>query len=320
MFKVVPDQLRISDGWVRCGECKEVFDASVHLVPLEDQASAEDVSTLVNEAPLPAAAAESFSLEEAERDAPAPSQPGCLAAAGFANEQTPSALDFSAAAVHESAVSDALPPMVLREEDAAPVQSDDAVLSMTAKLAPSDEDESSDPALDAEEVGFVRDAKRKAFWQRPIVRAVLGIFVLVLLGSLGLQALLHERHRLAAMEPSLRPLLQALCTPFECTLEPLRQISDIVIDSSSFLKGRGGSYQLGFALKNRASVPLAVPAIELTLTDALDQPVLRRVLLPSEMAAPAELPASGEWTASVAVLVNSGAPLVVGYRLLAFYP
>jgi predicted Zn finger-like uncharacterized protein len=31
MFKVVPDQLRISEGWVRCGHCAEVFDASAHL-------------------------------------------------------------------------------------------------------------------------------------------------------------------------------------------------------------------------------------------------------------------------------------------------
>ena len=28
MFKVVPDQLKISEGWVRCGHCAEVFDAS----------------------------------------------------------------------------------------------------------------------------------------------------------------------------------------------------------------------------------------------------------------------------------------------------
>jgi predicted Zn finger-like uncharacterized protein len=31
MFKVVPDQLRISEGWVRCGHCAEVFDASAHM-------------------------------------------------------------------------------------------------------------------------------------------------------------------------------------------------------------------------------------------------------------------------------------------------
>jgi len=30
-FKVVRDQLRISDGWVRCGRCSHVFDATLDL-------------------------------------------------------------------------------------------------------------------------------------------------------------------------------------------------------------------------------------------------------------------------------------------------
>ena len=30
-FKVVSDQLKISDGWVRCGHCSDVFDATIHL-------------------------------------------------------------------------------------------------------------------------------------------------------------------------------------------------------------------------------------------------------------------------------------------------
>ncbi|MBP7453787.1 MAG: zinc-ribbon domain-containing protein, partial [Ottowia sp.] len=30
LFKVVADQLRVSGGWVRCGHCQEVFDASLH--------------------------------------------------------------------------------------------------------------------------------------------------------------------------------------------------------------------------------------------------------------------------------------------------
>ncbi|MBU6261208.1 MAG: zinc-ribbon domain-containing protein, partial [Burkholderiales bacterium] len=35
VFRVVPDQLRVSEGWVRCGRCAEVFDASASLVDLE---------------------------------------------------------------------------------------------------------------------------------------------------------------------------------------------------------------------------------------------------------------------------------------------
>ncbi len=37
MFRVVPDQLRVSEGWVRCGQCHEIFDAlaQLHTQPLE---------------------------------------------------------------------------------------------------------------------------------------------------------------------------------------------------------------------------------------------------------------------------------------------
>ena len=34
-FRVVSDQLKISDGWVRCGQCGEVFDASMRCVAPE---------------------------------------------------------------------------------------------------------------------------------------------------------------------------------------------------------------------------------------------------------------------------------------------
>ena len=30
-FRVVPDQLKLSQGWVRCGHCKQVFDAVAYL-------------------------------------------------------------------------------------------------------------------------------------------------------------------------------------------------------------------------------------------------------------------------------------------------
>ena len=39
-FRVVPDQLRISDGWVRCGRCQEVFDAAAALQEQQEAALA----------------------------------------------------------------------------------------------------------------------------------------------------------------------------------------------------------------------------------------------------------------------------------------
>lgn len=182
-----------------------------------------------------------------------------------------------------------------------------------------DEDATAD-ASPAEDVSFVKAARRRAFWRKPLVRVALVAVWLGLLALLAAQVAVHERNRLAAMEPRLRPALLALCEPLECTLAPQRQISDVVIDSSSFNKARGDSYVLAITMKSRATLALEMPAVELTLTDAQDQPVLRRVLLPSEMSAPQELPAGGEWNASMSVLVTTGGARVAGYRLLAFYP
>jgi len=170
------------------------------------------------------------------------------------------------------------------------------------------------------EVSFVVAARRKAFWRKPMVRAVLVLVLLVLAVGLLLQVAVQERDRIAATDPRARPWLLQLCEPLRCEVAPQRQIADVVIDSSSFNKARGDSYQLALAMKSKADIPLAMPAVELTLTDAQDQPVLRRVLLPTDMAAPAELPARGEWSTSVSVIVTTGGARVAGYRLLAFYP
>ncbi|GDY34858.1 DUF3426 domain-containing protein [Acidovorax sp. NB1] len=190
------------------------------------------------------------------------------------------------------------------------------------KPLPSQAEEKEDgEGHDAEpEVSFVVAARRKAFWRKPAVRAALVLVLLVLVMGLVLQVAIQERDRIAAMDARARPWLLQLCEPLRCEIAPQRQIADVVIDSSSFNKARGDSYQLALAMKSKADIPLAMPAVELTLTDAQDQPVLRRVLLPADMAAPAELPARGEWSTSVSVIVTTGGARVAGYRLLAFYP
>ncbi|MBB2487979.1 zinc-ribbon domain-containing protein, partial [Mitsuaria sp. WAJ17] len=38
IFRVVQDQLRVSEGWVRCGRCAEVFDAREQLFDLDREA------------------------------------------------------------------------------------------------------------------------------------------------------------------------------------------------------------------------------------------------------------------------------------------
>jgi hypothetical protein len=63
-----------------------------------------------------------------------------------------------------------------------------------------------------------------------------------------------------------------------------------------------------------------MPAVELTLTDLQDQPVLRRVLLPADLQAPDTLGAQAEWSVRMPLVVTATPTRIAGYRALVFYP
>ena len=84
-----------------------------------------------------------------------------------------------------------------------------------------------------------------------------------------------------------------LCGWARCEVSPLRQIDSIVIDSSSFTRDRGDNYRLGFSLRNNAAIDVAMPAIELSITDSQDQVLFRRVIWPAEFGTPSNLLGAG---------------------------
>ena len=173
-----------------------------------------------------------------------------------------------------------------------------------------------------EEPDFIQEARRKAFSQRPLVRFFMIIVGLALAAVLTGQWIIHDRDRIAAFEPRARPWIDWLCQHAGCTIAPLRQIDAIVIDSSSFKKDRDNAYRLNLVIKSSATVAIAMPSVELTLTDAQDQPLLRRVLTPAEMGAAAVMAPLGEWSASlpISVAADNVAARISGYRVIAFYP
>ena len=123
--------------------------------------------------------------------------------------------------------------------------------------------------------------------------------------------------------PGLRAVLVALCQPLQCQVGMPRRIEAVRIDASNFTRLPPEAFRLQLTLANSDSIPVAMPAIELTLTDTQDQPILRRVLQPADLGpgTPEALPAAGEWSASVTLTVSpAAAGSVAGYRLLAFYP
>lgn len=241
LFKVAPDQLLISDGWVRCGQCKGVFDAARHL--LSDDA--EHGLDATPAGPL-ASASPDLVAHDASQDAPfAPATP-------FLPLQT----------AHPR-------------------------------------------------------------WHKTLIQVALGTLAgLLLMGLIG-QIVFHERDRIAAYNPGAKPGLMVFCKPLGCRLYPLKKIQSIAIESSALSKVHEDAYRINLVLKNTADTALAVPALEVTITNSLDQPVIRRVLTPSDfdaqhltLAAFSELPLVFSFSIKAPELSGR----VTGYRLLAFYP
>ncbi len=84
-FKVVRDQLRISDGWVRCGRCSHVFDATLDLHETPDGVARPGAVAPPQEQ-VPSVPAVAPSMEPIEPEAsipPAPAAPSIDTGFGF---------------------------------------------------------------------------------------------------------------------------------------------------------------------------------------------------------------------------------------------
>jgi predicted Zn finger-like uncharacterized protein len=334
MFKVVPDQLRISEGWVRCGQCDEVFDANAHLYA--DQESSTGTDTAPFEGPSSTSNAwvselkfdhqsESEVAEEAlaiadEFDLPTPDFPADSTDLDLAIEVPDSEKPHAHAIDQVMALSPGLAPD--------PVPRTEEVMQAAVQEAPqvpryAQAEAKTLTSVDPNKLSFMRQARRNALWQHIAVRLSLGIVSLVLLSVLALQVAYVERDRIAATEPDSQMPLEMMCQWLDCQIQPWRKIDAIAIDSSTFSKVQGDVYRLNFTLKSTSLVPLAVPALELTLTDMQDRAVLRRVVQTKELSGSKLVLEPGvemSVTLPLRVKTDSDDERISGYRLLAFYP
>ncbi len=174
----------------------------------------------------------------------------------------------------------------------------------------------------AAEVGFIRQARRQAAWASGPARAALGALIMFASALLALQVSVHERDRLAAMAPALKPWLIQLCEPIGCEINPFQHIEAVEIVSTELVRAKDGSYRFEMGLRNNAALPVAMPAVELSLTDRNGEAVVRRVVLPDDwVAAPGELPPTSETSLTLKMsLVNPDELRMEGFRAVVFYP
>ena len=151
-----------------------------------------------------------------------------------------------------------------------------------------------------------------------------------LVAALGIasQFVYRFRAELAAAAPEAREPLRALCQPLGCEIPLPRRPELMSIDSSELQADsrRDGLIVLNAVIRNRARFPQDYPALELTLTDEADRPLLRRVLAPREyldQARREELVRhgiAGGTEAALRVFLDTSRTRATGYRLYLFYP
>jgi predicted Zn finger-like uncharacterized protein len=146
---------------------------------------------------------------------------------------------------------------------------------------------------------------------------------LLLLALLGLQSALFDRDRWAAKRPELKAALHIMCQYLMCDIKPYRDAEAVVIEASSLSKTPEGEYRFTLGLRNAAAYEVASPALELTLTDALDQVMVRKVLKPQELGWTSDrlMPYDTvQLDATIHHQPTNPGQSVAGYRVLAFYP
>jgi hypothetical protein len=154
------------------------------------------------------------------------------------------------------------------------------------------------------------------------VRALLTLVVLLLSALLAAQWAVQARDRLAARYPDTQPLLASLCAPLGCTIGAVRDLQAVVIDSATLTRRLDNFYAFDLVLKNTSAIALAVPALELSLTNTTDAVISRRVFLPEELpGVPPLLPPQSTVSVSLRLSLPVGSELpMTGYRALVFYP
>jgi predicted Zn finger-like uncharacterized protein len=378
LFKVVADQLKISEGWVRCGQCATIFNAQSNLVLAA--AAAQNTAALqgfnaptsppAQSAQIPAKqqtrtltspehlepfkpfaqvdaeysiASEIASfrssklqgsgmLAEYIMPANAPAEPPAKTASDSTNSSAlADALDQRDATPRDQLSSDELTPFSPASARDKSQWLDSINKSAEAAKNPSSAEAETTAATTAP--SFVVQAQRAQRWRSPWVRLGFGLLCIGLMAALVFQIAAHDKDYIAARWPQAKPWLDRACQSVGCQVQAFKRIESIIVDASSFNRINKNnalseavtqSYRLGITLKNSGALNVAIPHVELTLQDAQDQPILRRVLSPADLGSSLISLAPTQDVAGSLTLQIDTAQLegnrIQGYRVLAFYP
>ena len=295
-FRVHAQQLAARAGQVRCGKCSRVFDALEHLIeeiaPARVSKSTPEFDTVRADSAEAEHAPELAAMDTEEVAAETQQQP----------------------AIAETADARAEPPEPKAETP-------EATGSETAKFEPVNFD--IEPVTGASSFDFgpiptAESAKPGRRW--PWLAGAL-----LLLFALLAQAAYQYRSAIILLFPETKPYAARLCANLGCDLPLPRRVELMSIEASDLQADTTNPnvMVLSATLKNRAIFNQQHPSLELTLTDAQDQQVVRRVLTPQDYLGKTVNTQAGFGANSeiaIKVFIEGSQVKATGYRLYLFYP
>ncbi|MDP1692841.1 MAG: zinc-ribbon and DUF3426 domain-containing protein [Burkholderiaceae bacterium] len=303
VFRVVQDQLKASEGWVRCGRCGDVFNALEGLFDLERESAPAWTPSQRGPLDLLPASADEHAAQAAARDEPIAEPESGAAEDTLIDTRADSQIE-----TRQPEPDDLDQYAVGRGEDSG--FDDEAALNLPAGAA------SPEPTPE-----FLRHAENAARWQRPGVRLTLSAAATLLGLLLAGQWILWQRDAIAARWPAAAPLLAHACEPLACRIEPLRRLDGLAVESSGLTQLDSPShYRLQVALRNRDAQALMTPSLDITLTDNRGEIVARKVLGPREFGAAATATMDAGTELALQAVLDSGERRISGYSIEIFYP
>jgi len=288
-FRVHAEQLAARAGQVRCGKCSRVFDALEHLI--EEHAPAP-ASSATQEHAIVAAAEPGFEPASAPAYGAEAQESVRVEGAGLHAETTQAATEISETVVPAPA----------------PAQTADVETGAASGVS----------AFDFGPIAAAGPTVRARRWPW-LLGALLLLLVLIA------QAAYFYRSALIVLFPDAKPYAAALCATLGCELPLPRRIELLSIEASDLQADTANPniMVLSATLKNRAIFDQQLPLLELTLTDAQDQAVVRRVLTPQDYIGKAVKIQAGfaaNTETAVKVFIEGSQVKATGYRLYLFYP
>ena len=291
-FLLSTEQLKAHRGKVQCGNCEQIFNAKNRLTEVSDD--------------IHSAAEYQASIEAHDHDS------------------TP-AIDEKPISEVLNVALGAVPNLNNLDDLEADKKSSDAYISHT-KIEPQADIVK---VYDVDQINvpiYIDDLSTNPNFdkQKTKVNYWLVLFGLILAVLAGLQSLYYFRTSIAADYPQFKPYLVLACVQLQCEIELPKNLDFFALDDSDMQEDFEHKDVIKFSslLINNAPYAQTYPNIELTLTDTADQPVLRRLIKPSEYLASSTNAATGidsREEMRINLNINVTDIAVAGYRVLLVY-